>query len=228
MILSTLSYSVSEEEFRKEHNQFLKDNRFQASKILSDNFRFNRIELVFIDIGPIYYSWWGHIALRLISGNKKEESDLTIDFIADFNDYKTDNLKAYFGGYDPLVQVREYSKLYTDYSLKEGREMSSYPIIMNKLQRKTFLKVLRQWIINPKSAGTYTFRRNNCSGLLLKLLHSSGLNLSKDFSFYPFDIATELMSRGVIRPVDKNQAKHDNFFLRAYRWAFKLSEVLFK
>lgn len=61
------------------------------------------------------------------------------------------------------------------------------------------LRTLRDWIQNPKHAGTYTFRENNCSGLLLKWLHKSGFELNDDYTYFPFDIPNELRIRKIVK-----------------------------
>ncbi len=190
---------IKEKKFYSKHNQFLANNALRAKTILAEDFKFDGIEFLYVDLGPIYYSWWGHTVIRFVNSGLTPEEDLTVDFIADFNDYNLDNIKAYFGGYEVLPQVRQLKDLVQDYVVDEKRYLARYILPTNEKIKAELLRILRDWIQNPKNAGDYTFRKNNCSGILLKWLHQSGFELSDDYTYFPFDVPNELLIKKIAR-----------------------------
>src|SRR5687768_3594837 len=47
-------------------------------RVLNEPVPFNRIELVHVGPGANYYSWWGHLLLRLVGSGATPDDDLTV------------------------------------------------------------------------------------------------------------------------------------------------------
>lgn len=193
------SEKLSENKFYQNHNKFLEKNSQKSKIILDKNFKFDGIEFIYVDLGPVYYSWWGHTVIRFVNSGATPSEDITVDFIADFYEYNLDNWKGYFGGYEVLPQIRQLKDLIDDYTIKEKRFLARYILPIDDEIKINLLNKLRDWIVNPENAGTYTFRENNCSGILLKWLHQSGFELTSDYTYFPFDIPNELRIRKVVK-----------------------------
>ncbi|MAE57753.1 MAG: hypothetical protein CME69_02670 [Halobacteriovorax sp.] len=179
------------EAFLKEHNNFLRDIRKQSDYILSDKFNFDGIEVVYVQSGELYYQWFGHVFIRFVGSGENFSEDLGVSFIADFNDFNLDNLKAYYGGYTVLPVVDRWKNYVRDYTVKEKRYMDRYIIPMSKSEQEKVKQGLKSWIKDPSLPGTYSFRRNSCTALLLKLLALSNNGIKEPIAF-PIEVITYL------------------------------------
>lgn len=188
----------SKTEFFEEHNKMLQENKERVQAILSDDFQFQGLEFIYVDFGKVYYSWWGHALIRFVGSGATPNEDWTLSFIADFNDYELDNLKAYFGGYEVLTVMKPLRDYMDEYIKGESREMLRYPIVATREQELKFLLIIRDWIKDAKKAGAYTFRQNNCSGLMMKALYKSGISSIEDFETYPFDMPIQFHMDNII------------------------------
>ncbi len=169
----------------KEHNLELDRVKKHQALILSSDFKFDKLEYIEVSPGPRYYSWWGHCMIRLVgSGGANPENDLAISFLADFNDFPLNKLKASFGGYTVLVKVDTMAQFKIDYGKKENRTFDFYDLRTSTEQNKKFLEVLRLWITKPESPGTYSFFFKNCVGLMNQILFDSGILKSKGIYGY--------------------------------------------
>jgi len=186
-------------EFEKNHRAMLLENESRTNLILKDSFSFQGLELIYVGMGKKYYSYWGHALIRFVGSSENPNEDLTLSFIADFNDYNLDNIKAYFGGYDVLTIIKPLSKYMEEYIQEESREMRRYIIQSTQEQRDKFLSVIRHWIIDSRLAGPYTFRSNNCSGLIMKSLERSGISKISNYETYPFDMPFQFYEDEVIK-----------------------------
>lgn len=153
--------------------------------ILDNNFKFDSLQFVEVSPGSKYFSWWGHCLLRLVgSGKEGPDSDLMISFLADFNDFPLNKLKASFGGYDIFVKVDTLAQYKVDYSEKEDRTFDFYNLKTNTVQNNDVLTKLREWIRTPQSAGTYSFFFMNCVGLMNKLFFET--KILKENGYYGY------------------------------------------
>lgn len=185
-------------EFTSEHNQMLANNKERVKAILSDDFAFTGLEFIYVDFGKIYYSWWGHALIRFVGSGESPDQDWTLSFIADFNDYELDNLKAYFGGYEVLTIMKPLKDYMDEYIQGESRQMLRYPIVATKENQLKFLNIIRSWIKDTTLAGPYTFRSNNCSGLMMKSLYESGISTIDNYETYPFDMPIQFHQANLV------------------------------
>lgn len=163
-------------DWKAQHEYDLEFNRIQQKLILDPSFHFDHLELVEVSPGPRYFSLWGHMMMRLAgSGGSDPDQDLVLSFLADFNDFPVDDYKASTGGYVVLPKIRTVAEYKKEYIVGEGRTISFYPVHGTKEQEQLFLKVLRQWIIDPTLPGGYSFFYNNCVTLMTKILVESTL-----------------------------------------------------
>lgn len=188
----------TEAEFYQEHNQMLRDNAQRVKALFQEDFNFKGLEFIYVDFGKVYYSFWGHALIRFVGSGKNANEDLTLSFIADFNDYNLDNWKAYFGGYEVLTIIKPLSDYMDEYIKGESRQMYRYILLADREEQSKFLEIIRAWIKDTKLAGPYTFRVNNCSGLMMKSLHQAGISPIKDYETYPFDMAYQFYEKNMI------------------------------
>lgn len=185
----------------KEHQNELARSREKQKLFFTNNFKFDRLEVIIVSPGEKYYSWWGHVLLHLVGSNKlKPDDDLVISFLADFNDFPLNKIKAGFGGYDVLVKTDTLSQFIKDYSDKEHRTMNYYPLISTNEQNTKLLSVLRKWIQNPKVPGFYTFFYKNCVGLMNHLLYEATILKEPGmYGYFPKYVAQNYISYGILR-----------------------------
>ncbi len=187
-------------EWKKNHDMELSRAKVFQQKLLSDQFSFNALQFIEVSPGEKYYSWWGHCLLRLVgSGENGPESDLAISFLADFNDFPLNKVKAGLWGYEVWVKVDTIEQYRKEYIAKENRSMDFYQLNSTEMQRLKLLDTLRLWIINPKSPGSYSFFFLNCVGLLNKLLFESGILPESGFyGYFTKNLKTEYKKVGVL------------------------------
>jgi hypothetical protein len=189
----------AKEKFYREHKEMLKDNKTRSELILKESFSYRGLEFIYVDFGKIYYSFWGHALIRFVGSGKTPLDDLTLSFIADFNDYNLDNWKAYFGGYEVLPELKPLRDYMDEYIKGESREMHRYIFQTTQDQRDDFLKLIRSWVKDNKKPGPYTFRKNNCSGLIMKALYEAKISPIKDIETYPFDMPIQFHQAKLIK-----------------------------
>jgi hypothetical protein len=202
------------EEKRKGHQQFLTENAQMASLILADDFNFHGIEVLYVQPGESYYQWFGHSLLRLVGSGVSPSEDLTVSFIADFNDDELDPVKAYYGGYEVLPVINTWRRTFKEYAIDEDRYIDRYVFLTSKNGRQNILTHLKSWIENPQIPGTYSFRRNGCTALLLRLL-AKGAIVDGDKIVFPVEVVPYLSTLNLIswrfKRLNKNSTFHDKY-----------------
>ncbi len=176
-------------EWKKNHEADLRKNEQFQKLVLNESFHFSEIELVEITPGEKYFSKWGHVMLRLKgSGGANPKLDLAVSFLADFNDFPVNDLKASLGGYVVQAKIDTIEKFENDYVNIEGRKMFFHQLITDQSRRLLFLENLRQWIRSPSTAGGYSFFYNNCVSLMVKLLHESKMIEPGLYGYWPKNV----------------------------------------
>tara|TARA_R110002072_G_scaffold534_4_gene3717 strand:+ start:1168 stop:1890 length:723 start_codon:yes stop_codon:yes gene_type:complete len=192
------SESVKALKFEQEHQEYLDSVKSKSSEILKESFDFQGIEVVYVQAGETYYQWLGHVLIRFVGSGKIPEEDYGVSFIANFNDYNLDNLKAYYGGYTVLPIIDNWGNYLKDYVVKEKRYMDRYIFPVNESVKNKIKETLKDWIVNPENAGTYSFRRNSCTALLLKLLAAGDKEVDGAKIAFPVEVVPYLQSIGKI------------------------------
>jgi hypothetical protein len=168
------------------HQAELNLNHSLQLLILNETFQFSEIELIEITPGQKYFSLWGHVMLRLKgSGGDDPQKDLAVSFLADFNDFPVNDLKASFGGYVVQAKLGTIEQFEKDYVQNEGRKMFYHVIKTDQKRRDLFLKILRDWIREPHLPGGYSFFYNNCVSLLVKLLSEAQIVEPGLYGYWP-------------------------------------------
>lgn len=180
------------QKFKRDHKLMLEENERMSRQILNSNFTFHGLEVVNVEPGETYYSWFGHIFLRFVGSGNTPEQDLAVSFIGDFNDFELDITKAYFGGYRVLPVIKTFKDFVSDYTVKEERYMERFALAAGRDQRNNIKHTLRRWIKNPGLPGPYSFRRNSCVRLLLKLLASGIGPIDSDKNLFPAEVGQYL------------------------------------
>lgn len=184
-----------QDDFNQTHSQFLKENKKRAEKVLSNGFHYSGIEVIYVQSGESYYSWFGHVLLKFVGSAKNPKDDISISFIGDFNEVSMDIKKAYFGGYKTLIVIKKFREFIDEYTQKEGRYIERHIIPTSTEERSKILSVLRSWIKRPELAGDYAFRRNGCTALILKLLAKAIPEISPTQIAFPIEVIDYLKSR---------------------------------
>lgn len=184
-------------EKRKNHQSFLARNRTRAQIVLKKDFNFYGIEIIYVQPGESYYQWFGHSLIRFVGSGKSPLEDITISFIADFNDDELDPIKAYYGGYEVLPVIKKWSGTIQEYIVTENRYIDRFIFLSTESQRNIILEELRDWIKDPKVPGTYSFRRNGCTALLLKLL-AKATKVDGEKVVFPVEVVPYLKKIGLI------------------------------
>lgn len=157
------------------HDNELMINKLYQEVILKPDFKFDHLELVEVSAGKKYFSLWGHMMLRFAGSNPDPDQDLVLSFLADFNDFPVDNLKASTGGYVVKPKIGTVKQYKEEYEKGESRSIFFHPIHSSFEQNQKLLNILRLWIIHPETPGGYSFFYNNCVILMTKLLVESGM-----------------------------------------------------
>ncbi len=215
LILFSCSKSKSKHEvdkFNQEHEAFLDKIKVLSNDILNENFNFKGIEIIYVQSGQAYYQWLGHVFLRFVGSGQSPSEDYGVSFIANFNEFNLDNYKAYYGGYTVLPIIDKWKNYINDYLIKEQRYMDRHIIPTNKEQRHKIKMTLRDWIVNPSLPGTYSFRRNSCTALLLKLLQAGLKQINGEKVVFPIEVITYLKSLNLISYSYKRINTNDKIF----------------
>lgn len=169
--------------WKKQHEELLVTNKSYQAAVLGPGFNFDHLELILVSAGEKYYSRWGHLMLRFAgSGESQEQEDLVLSFLADFNDFPVDNMKASIGQYVVMPKINTLAHYRQEYEKGEGRTMTFYKVTATNEQKRKLLEVLRKWIQEPVLPGGYSFFYNNCVSLMTKLFLES--NLLPGHTFY--------------------------------------------
>lgn len=171
--------------------------------LLADSFHYSRIELTHVGPGKAYYSWWGHVLLRFVGSGATPPEDLTLSFLADFNDFPVNKWKASFGGYSIFPKLGAYREFEAEYLLGENRYMRTMGIKSNEVNRRRLVEKLREWVGHPEAQGTYKFFTENCIGLLDRLLVESGVLGPNDFKrvpIFPWHLKDLLTKANLLEP----------------------------
>ncbi|MFA6236576.1 MAG: DUF4105 domain-containing protein [Bacteriovorax sp.] len=185
----------------KVHQDEIVRSQKKQKILLEKDFKFNGLEIIIVSEGEKYYSWWGHILLRLVgSGNDNPDEDLVISFLADFNDFPLNKLKAGLGGYEVMVKTDTLAQYKKEYMEKEHRTMSYSTLISTAEQNSRLLSTIRTWILNPKTPGLYSFFFKNCVGLMNHLLYEARILKQTGFyGYFPKYVISSYKNSGIIK-----------------------------
>lgn len=184
--------------WKKEHDLLLAQQSKMAALLMGQDFKFNDVELIHVGPGPAYFSKWGHLMLRFKGSAPTLEDDLTLGFLADFNEFPYSRYKSIFGGYTVLPKLDTLSNYRVKYQQIENRTMDFYLLESSAPEREKLLRTLKQWLTDPRTPGTYTFFSNNCVGLMNRLLFESGIFTETQLrdGYFPDDLPPLLKKKG--------------------------------
>lgn len=187
--------------WKLDREQRARRQREMIEQITNSTFQLDDLELILVAPGKTYFSWWGHLLVRLRGSGASPPADVVVSFLADFADFPVDRWKASFGGYDILPRLITYEEAETEYVRGENRSFTCFSLETNAEQRKRFLEVLCRWATSPTTAGTYRFFSHNCVGLVSHILQDAQV-LPKQtgrFAIFPSKFITALLRVGVLR-----------------------------
>ncbi|GAB4015408.1 MAG: hypothetical protein Fur0010_14410 [Bdellovibrio sp.] len=193
--------ATSVEAFKKwdaERNLMLEKQKLMTVEILSENFKYQDLELIYIGPGKPYFSWWGHLLLRFVGSGTSPEMDFALGFVADFNDFPLDKYKGLFGGYTVLPKIDTIKNFHHEYAEVSAREFVRYQLKSTQLQRDKLLGNLKEWLRDPSLPGSYSFAQNNCVGLMAKLMVQSNFEQLQDYGYFPKTFILDLQNKGLV------------------------------
>lgn len=201
-LLIFILYSCQSEPDQKQmslvqNNQKLIEKNHQLLKTLPDR-NYKGIEVIYASVGKPYYSWLGHIALRLNGSGKTPQEDLVLSYLPLFNTPKVDNLKAYYGGTYPVFpQLSSFQEIRKEYVDGEKRYLDRFIL---KLSTEQIGKIKNQLtkLISKKDIGTFGFKRKNCTHYPMQFLASIGLRLDREKTTFPINFIYYLESLNLI------------------------------
>ncbi len=192
---------IAQAKWLTEHNLMLENNRLNSLKILNPTFKFKSLEIIHVGPGKQYFSLFGHVLVRFVGSADKPVDDLTLSFLADFNEFKVDNIKGWFGGdngYVVLPKISPFREYIKEYAVGENRYLIRHALNTTNEQNKNVLAVLKAWIRNPYLPGPYAFRENHCVGVINKMFKTADFPLNGPAAFFPWEIAGYFKDNGLI------------------------------
>lgn len=171
--------------------------KLMSVEIMSPNFKYDSLELIYIGKGDNYYSWWGHVLLRFVGSGQTSDKDFAVGFLADFNDFPLDKMKGLLGGYTVIPKIDTMENYFHQYWVTESRDFVRFELNSTQLQREKLLAIVREWINDSTLPGSYSFIENNCVGLMAKLLSQAGFEFADGHGYFPKSFIVDLQVRGV-------------------------------
>ncbi len=206
------------------------------------SFHRNRHQLVSLDLERVYalhyffasegeniMSRWGHAMLRVVvcAPHRIVKSEdcmddishhVTVNYRANVNDHKIDNIKGIIGDYESLVYFSSVSEVVSEYNDVELRDLISLPLKFTDDE----IRIVLQKIFDSywSYGGRYKFFSNNCASelndvLSIPLLARGDRELS---SLTPLGLYDELVSRQI---GDEELVHTDEGRYRGYRFVSK-------
>ena len=156
--------------------------------------QYTGIDIIYASIGKPYYSWLGHIALRLKGSGLSPEEDLVLSYLPLFNSAQVDNLAAYYGGkYPAFPLLKTFGEIKKEYVSGEKRYLDLYPLKLTKKQKAQIKPHLIKEI-SQKELGSFGFKRLNCTHYPLQFLSNLGLGLDREKTTFPINFIYYLQS----------------------------------
>lgn len=204
--------SVSTDLLRKrlaERQKLFDENQKIQPLVTNDSFSFYGLEAIYVSIGRPYYSWIGHVFIRMVGSGKTPDDDLGISFLPVFDDASTDNLKAYYGGYPIFPVVKTWREFLHEYVEVENRTIDRHILLTSKAQRDNFKSTLRKWVKSPTEIGDFSFKRHNCTYWQLKLMKEAGFPVDPLNVVFPINFIYYLQDQKLITHTYTTVAKHN-------------------
>lgn len=173
------------QKYKEDHLGMLSRQGEMEQKFLASEFKFNSLELIHIGPGERYFSRWGHIMIRFVGSGSSPSEDLAVSFLADFNDFPVNDVKAFLGGYVVLPKLETMANYHREYFHGEKRFLHSYPLNLSTWESDKLTQTLKAWVKDKSLPGSYSFMSNNCVGLVHRLFEDSGFTLKGDRSYFP-------------------------------------------
>jgi len=188
----------------QQNEKMLKENSNYLPLVEAPDFNFYGLEAIYVEIGRPYYSWIGHVFIRLVGSGKTPLEDLGISFLPMFDTPITENLRAYYGGdknkpgYPIFPVVKTWKEFLSDYVQKENRYVDRYVIKSTPELRKNFHKVLLSWMRDYKNIGEFSFKRGNCTYWQLELMKKSGFQVDPKVVVFPINFIYYLKEQNLL------------------------------
>lgn len=181
-----------------ENNKLMEDNKRYSPMVLSSEFSFKSIELVYVQVGPIYYSWLGHVLMRFEGSGKTPDEDITLSFLPMIDVPIMDMIKGFYGHYIIFPVIKPWKEYLDQYVQKEERYIDRHEIAATLEQKEKLKQVLKSWVARPTTTGPFSFRRKNCTYWQLKILKEAGLPVNDNLVFFPVDLFEYLKKENLI------------------------------
>lgn len=173
--------------------RYVKINQ-EKIKILDNNrHHYKGVEIIVADKAESVASRFGHAMLRFIDDDGTWTNDPVISFTALSYEEKYEIGRSLFGGYAITPQVMTLHEYWNMYTKEEERDLRRFVITLSPTQINQLFDTLFVYLKEPERLKNYTFLKNNCIGVITKIMIEAGVTKKKSALKIPTHIDKWLM-----------------------------------
>ncbi len=168
--------------------RYVKINQEKIKIIDANRHRYKGVEIIVADKADSMASRFGHAMLRLIDDDGSWSNDAVISFTALSYEENYDLRRSLFGGYAISPQVMTLHEYWSMYTKDEERDLRRFVVTLPPEQINKLFDTLFKYIREPELLKDYTFLKNNCIGVITKIMIESGVTKKKSTLKIPTNI----------------------------------------
>lgn len=168
--------------------RYVKINQEKIKIIDANRHRYKGVEIIVADKADSMASRFGHAMLRLIDDDGTWTNDVVISFTALSYEENYDLRRSIFGGYAISPQVMTLHEYWSMYTKDEERDLRRFVVTLSPEKINNLFDTLFKYIREPELLKDYTFLKNNCIGVITKIMVESGVTKKKSTLKIPTNI----------------------------------------
>lgn len=168
--------------------RYVKINQEKIKIIDANRHRYKGVEIIVADKADSMASRFGHAMLRLIDDDSTWTNDVVISFTALSYEENYDLRRSIFGGYAISPQVMTLHEYWSMYTKDEERDLRRFVVTLSPEKINNLFDTLFKYIREPELLKDYTFLKNNCIGVITKIMVESGVTKKKSTLKIPTNI----------------------------------------
>ncbi len=173
--------------------RYVKINQEKIKILEANRHRYKGVEIIVADKAESAASRFGHAMLRLIDDDGTWSNDAVISFTALSYEENYNLRRSIFGGYAISPQVMTLHEYWSMYTKDEERDLRRFVVTLPPAQINKLLDTLFKYIREPELLDDYTFLKNNCIGVITKIMVEAGITKKKSALKIPTNIDKWLM-----------------------------------
>lgn len=185
LLLISLAAHADNKTLSNDMNNFVSIHKARADYLISRRSNIVGIEVIIADRSSNIASRFGHALLRFVGKDGVWTNDFVVSFGALPETEKLSLIKGFFGGYKILPEIMTMHEYWQKYAISEKRDLRRFALNLTPDQLDQFLIVAFDYIKNPQKLNNYTFAKNNCVGVISKLLIESNLTVNNNQAIVP-------------------------------------------